>query len=98
MIKQIETKPLKINIKATAIYGCQLLLSELPSIQMAHLELLIEKMIGQENEFTLKQLKNNTTALLEFRKSMPDEGMHILYIIILVHVDCSACLYCFSRH
>ena len=79
MIKQIKAKPLKINIKATVIDGCQLLLSELPSIQMDHLQLLLEKMIGQENKFTLKQL-NNSKALLEFKRSMPDEGKY-MYII-----------------
>ena len=76
LIKTIETKPLKIQIKATYIDCCQLLLSELPSIEMAHLELLIEKLIGQEKGFTLEKLEHSR-ALLEFKRSMPDEGIFI---------------------
>ena len=77
MIKIIETKPLKIQIKAAKhIDCCQLLLSDLPSIEMAHLELLIEKLIGRGKEFTLKEMEYSR-ALLEFKRSMPDEGIFI---------------------
>lgn len=81
LINKIETKSLKIQIKAKPIDCCQLLLSELPSIEMAHLELLIERMIGQGKEFTLKELENSR-ALLEFKRSMPDEGISSFLLLM----------------
>ena len=75
MIKSSEAKLMKYKIQVKLLDCCQLLLSELPPIEMAHLELQIAKMIGKGKEFTLKALPNKkSTALLEFKRSMPDEG------------------------
>ena len=70
----IEPKLRKKQIGVKVIDCCQLLLSELPSIEMAHLELQIAKVIGKEKEFVLKESKNKT-AVLEFKRSIPDAGI-----------------------
>ena len=74
MIETIEAYPLDIQLKATTFEYCKLLLSDVPSLTMSHLELWIERLIGREKKFILKELGNNR-ALLEFRDSMSDEGM-----------------------
>ena len=99
MIKRIERFP-KMQIKAKLFndHCCQLMLSNLPRISIAHLELFLEKVIGEEKEFILKELENRK-ALLEFKRSMPDEGKYYIHEVhlsfsihvmraIKMHLDC----------